>query len=177
MAQVEHEVLCVALAQLPARRREALIAVGIAGFSYEETAKRCGCPEGTIKSRVNRARAELAELLAIEGCRSSSGAAGSIRRSSSRAAISEAFANFFVRAPRPRSLGACRVAMIDSHFAQMMSAALWSFFSSAFDTSRLMGCTLLHARHHARGNRSSKSMRFHAAAETEVFSRNPAGSR
>jgi len=56
MAQVEHEVLCVALAQLPARRREALIAVGIAGFSYEETAKRCGCPEGTIKSRVNRAR-------------------------------------------------------------------------------------------------------------------------
>ena len=67
MAQVEHEVLCVALAQLPARRREALISVGIAGFSYEETAKRCGCPEGTIKSRVNRARAELAELLAIEG--------------------------------------------------------------------------------------------------------------
>jgi RNA polymerase sigma-70 factor, ECF subfamily len=40
MAQVEHEVLCVALAQLPARRREALITVGIAGFSYEENGEK-----------------------------------------------------------------------------------------------------------------------------------------
>jgi RNA polymerase sigma-70 factor (ECF subfamily) len=30
-------------------------------------AKMCGCPTGTMKSRVNRARAELAQLLSIEG--------------------------------------------------------------------------------------------------------------
>jgi RNA polymerase sigma-70 factor (ECF subfamily) len=67
MARVEHEMLCAALAQLPFHRREALISIGISGLSYQETAKRSGCPEGTIKSRVNRARAELAQLLAIEG--------------------------------------------------------------------------------------------------------------
>ena len=67
MARVEHEVLCAALAQLPFHRREALISIGISGLSCQETAKRSGCPEGTIKSRVNRGRAELAQLLAIEG--------------------------------------------------------------------------------------------------------------
>lgn len=44
-------------------RREALILVGAGGFSYKEAAKICGCSVGTIKSRVSRARAELAELL------------------------------------------------------------------------------------------------------------------
>jgi RNA polymerase sigma-70 factor, ECF subfamily len=67
MSRVEHGDLCAALAQLAPQQREALISIGISGLSYEETARRFGCPEGTIKSRVNRARAELAELLAMEG--------------------------------------------------------------------------------------------------------------
>jgi RNA polymerase sigma-70 factor, ECF subfamily len=41
--------------------------VGASGFSYEEAANICGCAVGTIKSRVNRARTRLAELLAIGG--------------------------------------------------------------------------------------------------------------
>ena len=41
--------------------------IGASGLSYDEAAKICGCPTGTIKSRVNRARAELAQLLSIEG--------------------------------------------------------------------------------------------------------------
>ena len=45
--------------------REALILVGASGFSYEEAAHICGCAVGTIKSRVNRARTRLAELLSI----------------------------------------------------------------------------------------------------------------
>ena len=56
-----------ALAQLPADQREALILVGASGFSYEEAAHICGCAVGTIKSRVNRARTRLAELLSIDG--------------------------------------------------------------------------------------------------------------
>jgi RNA polymerase sigma-70 factor, ECF subfamily len=56
-----------ALAQLPADQREALILVGASGFSYEEAANICGCAVGTIKSRVNRARTRLAELMAIDG--------------------------------------------------------------------------------------------------------------
>jgi RNA polymerase sigma-70 factor (ECF subfamily) len=55
------------LAQLPADQREALVLVGASGFSYEEAAGICGCAVGTIKSRVNRARTRLAELMAIEG--------------------------------------------------------------------------------------------------------------
>lgn len=55
-----------ALDQLPADQREAIILVGASGFSYEEGAEICGCAVGTIKSRVNRARKRLQELLEIE---------------------------------------------------------------------------------------------------------------
>jgi len=55
-----------ALAKLPSDQREALILVGASGFSYEEAAAICGCAVGTIKSRVNRARTRLADLLAID---------------------------------------------------------------------------------------------------------------
>ena len=47
------------------RGREVLIMVGATGLSYEETAEICGVAIGTIKSRVNRARTKLAELLSI----------------------------------------------------------------------------------------------------------------
>ncbi len=40
--------------------------VGASGFSYEEAAEICHCAVGTIKSRVNRARKRLGELLAID---------------------------------------------------------------------------------------------------------------
>jgi RNA polymerase sigma-70 factor (ECF subfamily) len=55
-----------ALAKLPPDQREALILVGASGFSYEEAAAICECAVGTIKSRVNRARTRLADLLSIE---------------------------------------------------------------------------------------------------------------
>jgi RNA polymerase sigma-70 factor (ECF subfamily) len=51
------------LRKLPDEQREALILVGAGGFSYEESAAICKCPVGTIKSRVARARATLAEAL------------------------------------------------------------------------------------------------------------------
>ncbi len=52
-----------ALMSLPDERREALLLVGAGGFSYEEAAEICGCPVGTIKSRVGRARASLNAML------------------------------------------------------------------------------------------------------------------
>jgi RNA polymerase sigma-70 factor (ECF subfamily) len=55
----------VALKRLPDDQREALILVGAAGFSYEEAAKISGCAVGTIKSRVNRARNRLGEMLEL----------------------------------------------------------------------------------------------------------------
>jgi RNA polymerase sigma-70 factor (ECF subfamily) len=55
-----------ALSRVPEDQREALILVGASGFSYEEAAEICGCPVGTIKSRVNRARERLTKLLGLE---------------------------------------------------------------------------------------------------------------
>lgn len=55
--------LSEALATLPHEQREALTLVGAAGLSYEEAAAICECAIGTVKSRVNRARARLLELL------------------------------------------------------------------------------------------------------------------
>jgi RNA polymerase sigma-70 factor, ECF subfamily len=55
-----------ALSKLPPDQREALLLVGAQGFAYEDAAQICGVAVGTIKSRVNRARARLANLLAVE---------------------------------------------------------------------------------------------------------------
>jgi RNA polymerase sigma-70 factor, ECF subfamily len=53
------------LTTLPLEQREALLLVAAQGFSYEETAAICGTAVGTIKSRVNRARNRLAELMGV----------------------------------------------------------------------------------------------------------------
>ncbi|WP_312166275.1 sigma-70 family RNA polymerase sigma factor [Phenylobacterium sp.] len=63
---VAMRALQAALAQLPDEHREALILVGAAGLSYEEAAEICGCALGTIKSRVNRARARLLKIMDAE---------------------------------------------------------------------------------------------------------------
>lgn len=52
--------------KLPDEQREVLILVGAQGFSYEDAAETCGCAVGTVKSRANRGRKRLAELLGME---------------------------------------------------------------------------------------------------------------
>jgi len=49
--------------QLTPEHREALILVGASGFSCEEAAQMMGVAVGTVKSRTNRARKRLAELM------------------------------------------------------------------------------------------------------------------
>jgi len=63
---LEFQELRAALAKLPPEQREAIVLVGASGMTYEEAASICGCAIGTIKSRVNRGRTRLAELLSIE---------------------------------------------------------------------------------------------------------------
>ena len=55
-----------ALDQLPNDQREAVVLIGASGFSYEEAAEISGCAVGTIKSRVNRARNRLGEMLGMD---------------------------------------------------------------------------------------------------------------
>jgi RNA polymerase sigma-70 factor, ECF subfamily len=64
-AHLDFEDLRAALAKLPQDQREALLLVGAQGFAYEEAAEICRCAVGTIKSRVNRARKRLAELMFV----------------------------------------------------------------------------------------------------------------
>jgi RNA polymerase sigma-70 factor (ECF subfamily) len=47
-------------------RREAFVLTQLVGLSYEEAAAAVGCPIGTIRSRVARARADLLEGGAVE---------------------------------------------------------------------------------------------------------------
>ena len=64
---VDMHDLCKALGLLPPYQREAIVMIGAAGLSYEEAAKIAKCAVGTIKSRVNRARSRLAQILAVDG--------------------------------------------------------------------------------------------------------------
>lgn len=52
------------LAKLTEQHREALILVGVGGFSYDEASDILKAPIGTVKSRVCRARASLLSILA-----------------------------------------------------------------------------------------------------------------
>jgi RNA polymerase sigma-70 factor (ECF subfamily) len=52
-----------AIAQLPDEFRDALVAVDVAGLSYQEAAQALGVPEGTLTSRLFRARDRVARLL------------------------------------------------------------------------------------------------------------------
>jgi RNA polymerase sigma-70 factor, ECF subfamily len=55
-----------ALEKLPPRHRQVLTLIGGSGMSYEEAAEICDCEVGTVKSRVHRARIQLASLLSGE---------------------------------------------------------------------------------------------------------------
>jgi len=58
-----------ALAKVSPELREAVILRDLQGFEYSEIQKVLGVPEGTVKSRINRGRIELAKRLEEMGIR------------------------------------------------------------------------------------------------------------
>jgi RNA polymerase sigma-70 factor (ECF subfamily) len=52
-----------ALAELPPTLREAVVLRDLQEFSYQEIADKLHLPEGTVKSRINRGRLELARQM------------------------------------------------------------------------------------------------------------------
>ncbi len=65
-ANLDLQDVRLALAKLSPEQREALLLVGAEGMTYEEAARICDTHVGTIKSRVNRARNRLVQLLGFE---------------------------------------------------------------------------------------------------------------
>jgi RNA polymerase sigma-70 factor (ECF subfamily) len=55
-----------AIHELPEEFRDALVAVDVAGLSYPEAARALGVPEGTVTSRLFRARDRVARRLSGE---------------------------------------------------------------------------------------------------------------
>ena len=62
-AAAEAREVFAAIASLPVEFREALVAVDVAGLSYREAAKAFRVREGTITSRLFRARSQVAQSL------------------------------------------------------------------------------------------------------------------
>jgi len=57
------EILNEAIQNLSEEHRTVLVLRDIQGFSYEDISEILNCPEGTVKSRLNRARKALKEIL------------------------------------------------------------------------------------------------------------------
>lgn len=91
------EAAC-AMNGLPDPQREALILVGVCGFSYEETALLLGGTLGTVKSRVARARLSLLNILQSRR----------LRRTKLHPATCTAFDDWLVQLDQLR-ISACRI--------------------------------------------------------------------
>ena len=63
----EHRRLREAIALLPEDQREALVMTQLEKIPYEEAARLLSVSEGTVKSRVSRAKARLKEILSGDG--------------------------------------------------------------------------------------------------------------
>jgi DNA-directed RNA polymerase specialized sigma24 family protein len=62
-AAAEAREVFAAIAALPANYRDALVAIDVAGLSYKEAAKALRVREGTLTSRLYRARSQVAKSL------------------------------------------------------------------------------------------------------------------
>ncbi|MGW3628203.1 sigma factor-like helix-turn-helix DNA-binding protein [Streptomyces sp. NPDC000880] len=79
------------LSHLNADRRSSFVLTQLLGLSYEEAAQVCGCPVGTIRSRVARARADLIEALGADRVAPPTRARASAGRSASGDVVSLAY--------------------------------------------------------------------------------------
>ena len=77
MPEIEHakperrseieELLDIGLSRLPEKYRVAVVLCDLEGKSHREAGQELGCPEGTVSSRVMRARAILARWFGRQG--------------------------------------------------------------------------------------------------------------
>ncbi|MFH9616332.1 sigma-70 family RNA polymerase sigma factor [Streptomyces pratensis] len=76
----EGVALAELLATIPGERRAAFVLTQLCGLPYAEAARTIGCPVGTVRSRVARARSSLIDLLADAESSAAACPAGSAAR-------------------------------------------------------------------------------------------------
>ncbi len=64
-AEAERPLLASAMSQLRSEDAEVLVLFAVGGLSYAEIAEALGIAEGTVRSRLNRTRAKLRNLRAV----------------------------------------------------------------------------------------------------------------
>jgi RNA polymerase sigma-70 factor, ECF subfamily len=62
IANLELRDLESAIDRLPDQRRRTLLLIALDGMTYDEVARLCGVPMGTVRSRLSRAREELHQM-------------------------------------------------------------------------------------------------------------------
>jgi RNA polymerase sigma factor (sigma-70 family) len=137
------------LARLPDKYRTVLVLCDLEGRGRTEVAARLGCPEGTVASRLARARTMLARRLGRCGPAASAGAlAAALARHAAGAAVSLPLMDLTVRTAKELTAGAATIAAVTSaRVASLTEGVLKSMLLSKLRiaTVLLLGAALVGA--------------------------------
>jgi RNA polymerase sigma factor (sigma-70 family) len=121
-----HEVLDQELARLPPKYREVVVLCDLEGQGRKEAAGRLGCPEGTVASRLTRARTLLAGRLARRGLALSAGSlAAVLAEQTSPACVPAALASVTALAAARSAVGQTAIAgLVSARVATLTKGVL-----------------------------------------------------
>jgi RNA polymerase sigma factor (sigma-70 family) len=136
-------VLDYEIQRLPERFREAFVLCVLEGKSGREAAAELQCKEGTVKSRVNRARQALQRQLARRGINLAVLlAAFSVAEGASRAAVSATLADSTIRFGLSVAAGRSAAGVIPSHIAALAAGVTRAMYATK---TKVAGVILLAA--------------------------------